>query len=794
MPQAFAEGPDKGKNGVKQVTRKTKSRFKSSIATVAVLVSLGLATTVPDRGWAQNYAFTSVSVDGNQRIEPATILSYAGIPRGETVSAGQLNGAFQRLEASGLFESVELIPQGNSLLIKVVEYPTINTIAFEGNNRLKDEDLAGIVQSQSRRVFSPRVAEADAQIIAEAFAQQGRTAARVKPRVIRRSDNRVDLVFEVFEGGNAEIERIGFTGNDVFSDYRLRRVVETKQTGLLSALIAKDTFVEDRIAYDRQLLSDFYASRGYVDFRVTGVNAELSEERDSYFVTFGLQEGQQFRFGDISVVSDLPNVDPLVYQNVIKVKPDKVYSPTLVENDIARIERQVIKEGQNFLQIEPRVTRNDRDLTLDIEYVISRAPRVFVERIDIEGNTTTRDDVVRREFDLVEGDPFNPRAIRQAASRIRALGFFSNAEVNAREGSTPDQVIVDVDVEEQPTGSLSLGGSYSGDDGFGVNVGFSERNFLGRAQVLSLSASTTSSDTSYSFSFSEPAFLGRDVGFGVSLSFRETDNEGDTTYDTRVARFRPSLTFPVSENGRLQVRYTAEMSEMTNIDQDDDELGDIIKSEAFRDEIFDSSIGLTYSYDTRRTGLNPNAGFLLEFGGDFGYGLGGEREFSKLSAKGIAQTTLFNEEITLRARLEGGVVDYDGGSRAVDRFNLGSSILRGFSYAGIGPREVDEDNDVDDPLGGNYYAVASVEAEFPLGLPEEYGLRGALFYDIGSVWGLDASNSNVLYEDFSARHVIGFSILWDSAFGPLRLDFTEALVKEEYDDTQGFDLTINSQF
>ncbi len=785
MMQEFAETR-------KGDVNRMKAKFKSGIAVMAVLVSLGVATSAPTKIWAQNYSFNTVSIEGNQRIETATVLSYAGIARGETVSAGQLNAAFQRIEASGLFESVELIPQGNTLVIKVVEFPTINRIVFEGNNRIKDDDFANIVQSQSRRVFNPRVAEADAQNIAQAYAQQGRPAARVTPSVIRRSDNRIDLVFEVFEGGNAEIERVGFAGNNVFSDYRLRRVIETKQTGIFSALISKDTFIEDRIAFDRQLLSDFYASRGYVDFSITGVNAELSEERDSYFVTFNMQEGQQFRFGEISVSTDLATVDPLIYENAIKVKSDRVYSPVLIENDIARIERLAIKEGENFLQVEPRVTRNDRDLTLDVEYVLTRGDRVFIERIDIEGNTTTRDDVIRREFDSVEGDPFNPREIRQAAARIRSTGFFANAEVEAREGSTPDQVLVDVDVVEQPTGSLSFGGSFSADDGFGLSVSFSERNFLGRGQSLGVGATTASSASNYFFNFSEPAFLGRDVGFGLNLSFSETDNEGDTTYDTRIARVRPSLTFPVSENGRLQVRYTAELSEMTNVDQDDTEIGDIVKAEGLVGEVFDSSFGFTYSYDTRRTGLNPNAGLLLEFGGDFG--AGGDRKFTQLTTKAIAQTEIFNEEVVLRARVEGGLVDYDGEGRSVDRFNLGSSILRGFSYAGIGPREVDEDNDVDDTLGGNYYAVASLEAEFPLGLPEEYGLRGAVFYDIGSVWGLDQSNSDVLYEDFTARHVIGASILWDSAFGPLRLNFTKALVKEEYDDERTFDLTISSTF
>ncbi|MBV2360849.1 outer membrane protein assembly factor BamA [Thalassococcus sp. CAU 1522] len=759
----------------------------------AIAIAAGLSfSAVPDAALAQDYRFQSVTIEGNQRVEPGTILSYAGIARGEAVSAAELNDAFQRLTASGLFESVDLQPQGSRLVISVVEYPTINRIAFEGNNRIKDEDLANIVQSQSRRVFNPRLAEQDAQSISEAYGQQGRLAARVQPKVIRRSDNRVDLVFEIFEGGVSEIERIAFVGNQAYSDRRLRRVLETKQAGLLRAVIRRDTFVEDRIEFDRQLLRDFYAARGYVDFRITGVNAELAQERDGYFVTFNVEEGQQFRVGAVTVTSDLPDVDPDLFQDAVKLREGVVYSPTRVEVDIARLERLAIREGLNFIRVDPRISRNDRDLTLDVEYVLTRGERIFVERIDIEGNTTTLDRVIRRQFDVVEGDPFNPRAIRESAERIRALGFFSSSDVNAREGSSPNQVIVDVDVEEQPTGSLSFGGSYSTSSGLGAAISFSERNFLGRGQELRFAINTASTTRNYSFSFTEPSFLARDLAFNLGLNYAETDNQGSAEYDTKTGVFQPSFTFPVSENGRLQLRYTTRLSDMVDVDEDSTSVGQIVKEEAAEGERIDSSVGFTYSYDTRRTGLNPNAGVLLEFGTDFG-GLGGDSSFTKTSVRAVAQTTILNEEVTLRATLEGGLLNYSSGkSRSVDRYFLGSSVMRGFEFGGIGPRE--RTGGIDDALGGTKFAVARFEAEFPLGLPEEYGITGGLFYDVGSVWGLDRSSPNVIYEDFSARHVVGFSIFWDSVLGPLRLNFSEALVKEEHDEPQAFDLTISTRF
>ncbi|MDU8913041.1 outer membrane protein assembly factor BamA [Aestuariicoccus sp. MJ-SS9] len=741
------------------------------------------------QAWAQSYVFNSVSIEGNQRIEPGTILSYAGIGRGQTVSAAELNDAYQRILASGLFESVEIVPQGSRLVIKVVEFPTVNRINFEGNRRIKDEDLEPLLQSQPRRVFNPRLAEADAAAITDAYVQQGRVAARVQPKVIRRSENRVDLVFEIFEGGTTEVERIAFVGNTEYSDRRLRRVLETKQAGLFRAIIRSDTFIADRIEFDKQVLSDFYSSRGYVDFRITGVNAELTQERDGYFVTFNVDEGQQFRVGEVLVTSDLPEVDAEAFQKAVKIRDGAVYSPSLVENDIARLERLAIREGLNFVRVEPRITRNDADLTLDVEFMLTRGQRIFVERIDIEGNTTTLDRVIRRQFRVVEGDPFNPRAIRESAERIRALGFFGNAEVQAREGSTPQQVIVDVDVEEAPTGSLSFGGSFSSDNGFGLAVEFNERNFLGRGQGLTLGVDTGTESRSYTFRFTEPSLLGRDLAFNLNLNYSETDNFA-AEYDTTLGSFQPSLSFPLSENGRMQLRYTARASEIDDLSSN---VGALITAEADRGQVWDSSVGYTYSYDTRRTGLNPNAGVLLEFGQDFG-GLGGDNTFVKTTVRAVAQTKVLNEEVTLRASFNAGALNYSSGSsRVTDRYFLGSSLMRGFELGGIGPREYGP-GEVDDALGGNYYAVARFEAEFPLGLPEEYGITGGVFYDIGSLWGLDDTNANVLYDDFSSRQVVGVSIFWNTAIGPLRFNFTEALQKEKRDEERNFELTISTQF
>lgn len=763
------------------------------IKRLAVILFLSIAavcSAAPQAAQAQTYRFTSVAVEGNQRVDPATILSYAGISRGEAITAAQLNDAYQKIVNTGLFESVELIPQGGRLLIRVNEYPTINVISFEGNRRLKDEDLSKIVTSQSRRVYSPKTAEADAAAIVGAYEQAGRLAATVEPRIIRRSENRVDLVFEITEGKVVEVNRISFVGNRNFSERRLRRVLGTKQAGLLRFIIKSDTFVADRIEFDKQVLRDFYLSRGYIDFQVLSVTSELTRNRDSFIVTFNIREGQKFEFGKITASSDLAEIDPAEFESVTKIRDGVTYSPTLVENTITRMERLATEKGLNFIRVEPRITRRDRDLKLDVDFVISKGPRVFVERIDIEGNATTLDRVIRRQFRTVEGDPFNPRAIRQAAERIRALGFFSTADVNAREGTSPDQVIVDVNVEEKPTGSLSFGLNYSVNDGLGAAISFSESNFLGRGQYLKLSYGTGVNNATSELIFAEPAFLGRDVTFRFNAKYGQTSGQYDALYRTRTILISPSLEFPIAENSRLAVRYTIAENDLFKYKGE----SPVITSEADKGALLSSKLGYTYTYDTRTTGLDPNAGVLIRFGQDIA-GLGGDVKSLETTGLVSAQKKVRNEEVTLRAELEGGLLSMiSGNSRVTDRY-FGNGKIRGFSANGIGPR--DTTTAKNEALGGNAFAVARFEAEFPLGLPEEYGITGGVFADVGSVWSLDdtrAFGGGSVDDSLHLRSSLGVSIFWNTALGPLRFNFAKAIVKKSYDKTQVFDLTLSTQF
>jgi outer membrane protein insertion porin family len=759
------------------------SRALAACLVLVVALGLSLASAVQ----AQTFRFTSFDVQGNTRISDSAILTYAGIAPGAVVSGAQVNDALQRLQNTGLFEQVDITPRGGTLVIAVQEYPTINRITVEGNRRLDAEVLLSNIQSVPRRTYSPSVAEQDANAIVEAYRVSGRLTATVTPRIIRRPENRVDLVFEVAEGRVVETERLSFVGNRAYSDRRLRRVLESTQAGLLRQVIQRDTFIAERIALDRQLLTDFYQDRGFVDFQILSVTPELARGRDAYFVTFNIQEGQSFDIGNITTVSEIPGLDAAEYQNVIRIRPGITYSPRLIDNTISRMEALATQQGLRFVRVEPRITRNDATRTLDVEFVISRGERVFVERIDIEGNATTLDRVIRRQFTQVEGDPFDPRAIRQAAERIRATGFFSDVAVEGRPGTAEDQVIVDVNVEEQPTGSLGFSASFSTDTGAGLAVNFSEENFLGRGQGLRFGFNTTDGSRSFTFAFTEPQFMARDLALTLNAFYAETSSQ-NRDFDTLDIGARAGLAFPVSEFGRLSVYYGIEQNEISGLDQVNTS-PIILADEGDR---LNSYIGMQYAYDTRDTGLDTTRGVRLQFGGEYA-GLGGDAEYFRATFLGIAEQQVMREEVTLRASFEAGALEtIDGDSRLSDRFFLSSRQMRGFEPNGLGPRDLTVANQ--DALGGNYFAVARFEAAFPLGLPDEYGISGGVFYDIGSVWGLDNTNGGAVDDDLYWRQSVGVSIFWDTAIGPLRFNFSYPFEFESYDLTREFDLTIEARF
>ncbi|WP_380052175.1 outer membrane protein assembly factor BamA [Falsihalocynthiibacter sp. SS001] len=766
------------------------------LAVFLLILTTALIAT-PQAAKAQDYRFKSVNIDGNVRVDSATIINYLGIQSGQSLSGGELNAAYQNLIGSGLFESAEITPRGNVLDVRVVEYPTVNRIAIEGNKRLKDDALFTVVRSQPRLVYNPTLAEQDAAALVEAYEVGGRLAATVTPKIIRRSDNRVDLVFEVTEGKVVDVERLRFVGNRAFSDRRLRSVLETKQAGLFRTFVKSDTFVADRIEFDKQSLTDFYTARGFVDFQTVSVASELARERDGVFLTFRIQEGQQFSFGRFAVTSEIPNLNPAPYQRLIKIRSGRSFNPAYIDAAITRMENKALKDGLDFVRVEPRVIRNARERTIDVNFVLVRGPRVFVERIDIEGNTTTLDRVVRQQFRSVEGDPFNPREISHSADRIRALGYFEDVQVETREGSSPDRVIVDVDVEETTTGALTLGLAYSTNDGPGINLGYTQTNLLGRGQTLSFNINTVAEEQSYVFGFTEPFLFGRDLKFDADIGHRTTTNSTQQ-YKTVRDTFSPSIEFPLSERGRLGLRYRILNTKLSETSPDSSRL--VTKDEGER---LDNSFGYFYSFDSRRSKIDEDISYVVRFTQNFGFN--DTDPFMRATGFMGAQASIFDDLVQVRAIVEGGAVKVynDGETKITDRFAQNTRIMRGFENFGVGPRDLNAPNQ--DSLGGNFFAVLRLEADFPIGLPEEYGISGGLFLDTGSYWGLDDTAGGptgaacpvadcTVDDDFYLRSVIGFALYWDTPLGPLRFNFTKALKKKDYDVEEPFELTISTKF
>jgi outer membrane protein insertion porin family len=571
--------------------------------------------------------------------------------------------------------------------------------------------------------------------------------------------------------------------------------LNTKQAGLLRIFVQRDTYIEDRVEFDKQVLADFYNSRGYIDFQIQSVTSELSKTRDSFFLTFRVQEGQQFSFGKLTSRSDLEDVDTADFEEALKIEPGDIYSPALVENTIVRMERRALELGLDFVRVEPRVTRNNDDLALDINFTLTRGPRVFVERIDIAGNTTTLDRVIRRQFKIVEGDALNPREIRASAERIRALGFFSSSDVSTREGSAPNQRIVEVAVTEKPTGSLKFGANYNSANGVGLVASFREANFLGRGQTTSFGVNTTSSTRSFDFAFEEPSLYNRDLSLSFGLDYQGT-SKSNARYDTRAIEFKSALGFPVSDSGFFTPKLFYNNEELSGVTAN----SKVIKEEAKERPRKTFGLGYTYSFDNRRTGLDPKAGMFLRLSQDFD--LTGDVRFIRTGVKLGGETYLRNEDFKVTATFEGGALNFTRGnsSRVTDRFFLGSNMFRGFEAGGLGPREF-EGSSINDALGGEYYTVARFETQFPIGLPEEYGIEFGAFFDVGSVWGLNSAHvgsgenkAKILYDDFTLRSVAGVSIFWSTPIGPLRFNFTDAVKKAEHDVEQSFDLTVSTSF
>jgi len=757
-------------------------RIGRSLGAIITVLMLGVIFTgLPVPAWAQTV--NEIRVEGNQRIEPETVRSYMVIREGDPYDDEQVDQSLKSLFATGLFADVVIRRDETDLIVVVVENPIINRIAFEGNDNLDLEQLSAEVRLGPRVVYTRARVQADAQRIVELYRRSGRFAATVDPKIIELSQNRVDLVFEINEGPVTGVRRINFVGNREYSDKDLRGIILTEESRWYRFLSSNDNYDPDRVAFDRELLRRWYLQRGYADFRVISAVAELTRDRTDFYLSFTVEEGETYTIGDVRVESDITSLNPGTLRTLVRTQPGSLYNADEIDKSIEDMTRLAGTIGYAFVDIRPRIDRDRENRIINITYQVDESPRVYVERINIVGNSRTLDSVIRREFRLAEGDAFNAVLLDRSRTRINALGFFSRVDVTTEDGSTEDRTIINVEVEEQSTGELSIGAGFSSAASFVAELRVSERNLLGRGQRLNVGLLIGSLRQEIDLSFTEPYFLGRDLAAGFDLFRVSNDFQDEASFDSSSTGLGLRLGFPLTEFMTLNTRYTLRRDVITDVGSN----ASIVVQNS-EGSATTSSVGYTLSFNNLDNFKLPTRGYRFSVSQDFA-GLGGTERYVRTVVNYAFYRQLIDKVIAV-ARVENGVIWGIGDDvRIIDRFFLGPDDVRGFDRAGLGPR----DTTTGDGLGGNLYYKFTGEVTFPLGLPEEFGIRGAVFFDGGSLAFLDENDPSIV-DVGSLRMSAGVGVSWDSPFGPIRLDYAEAFLKEEFDRTEALHFSFGTRF
>jgi outer membrane protein insertion porin family len=759
-------------------------QFFQNLNTLLLLVALLSSFSIlPIKAYSQESIISSIVVEGNKRITSETIIAISKIQKGVSYSPSQLNSALQLIKRSTFFKTATVSINNNILKINVIENPTVNSINFEGNNLLQDVNLSELISSKERQTLSISKIEKDTDTIASAYANTGRISASISPKIIKLSDNRVDLIFEISEGQITEVEKITFTGNRTFSDFRLKGVVATKQAGIFRRLIKSDTYIEEKLDYDIELLQNFYINKGYIDFEVK-TSVELTRNKDAFLINYIIKEGQQYNFSEINFdITDL-NIDKESLIKLNRIKEGSNFDQRRISKLIEEIDIYLTKNGFNFIEPIPIINRNDEELAMEVQIQMQRTKKIFVERIEVEGNSTTLDKVIRLQFDFAEGDPFNRRKILKAVDKIRGLGFFSNVETNTREGSSPEKIIIEVNLTEKPTGSLGIGAGFNSSDGSVFTFNVNERNFLGKGQTVKLDLSTSKIEKQTAIGFEDPSFLGRNLLAGISFG-QTTSTPSSTPLKTEKLYFSPKIGFPLSRDSSISIKY--------RLDQDKVKLTSdpLLVSPLIKIDVGDnnkSALILSYNLDKTNSVVSPTAGYDLRLTQEFS-GLGGNISYLKSELIFKTYKTVFRDDIILSSDLSSGVIMGSDAS-IMNRFTLGGDRLKGFRNQGVGPF----DTIYNSPLGGKMFTSLSLQASFPIGVPEEYGIFGGLFVDTGSLWGLDNTDSGRVDDSANIRSAAGVSIFWDTVIGPLRFNWSRPIKRETYDVIENFRFTVDTRF
>ncbi|MBX3478599.1 MAG: outer membrane protein assembly factor BamA [Brevundimonas sp.] len=796
---------------------RAKIRLSGRASALALVLAAGLASpalaqdgaapaaATPDQAAPaqapaqQSVQINRILVQGTQRIDQTTVLSYLPIQPGDTVDAAMLDIGVRTLSRTGLFADVQLMVQNGDLVVHIAENPIINQVIFEGNNALRDDKLREEVTIRPRGIYTRAKIQEDVGSLVELYRLSGRISATVTPKLVQLEQNRVDVVFEIDEGPETGIENITFLGNEAFSDSDLRGVMVTKQSRWWRIMSKNDNYDPNRLEYDREQLRKFYTNRGYYDFRVISSVAELHPDNAAFGVTLTLDEGDRYNFGEINVVTENDRLNTDILRRLLPIRSGDLYESDKIEKAVEALTFAAGSAGYAFVDINPTYSADPETDTVNVTFHVREGQRVYVDRINIVGNTRTIDPVIRRELLLTEGDAFNRALMERSRNNLRALGFFKDVKVEETRGSAPDRSVVNVTVEEQPTGELSIGAGFSSVEAFVVNIGISERNFRGRGQNVVARVEWGSLRQQIDFRFTEPRFMNRDIRAGYDLFHTRYDFKEESSFDYRSTGAGLRLTFPLNGYTSLSTRYFIKSDEVlvpTGYCS-----GVLSGSLALCDQLgasLNSSAGYTLLFSRVNDPVRPTRGWVASLRQDFA-GLGGDVNYIKTEMDAAWYYGLTPNWVVSLQGSVGYVSGWAGDTiRINDRFFKGGNSFRGFENAGIGPRDLR----TRDALGGNFYAIGTAELTLPNGLPEEYGIRTSLFLDVGTLGVLDdryrltaggVIDTNIV-DELAVRAATGLSVHWKSPMGPIRFDFSKILSREDYDRTETFRFSTSTQF
>ncbi len=728
---------------------------------------------------------SKIEVQGNQRIDAETILLYLKLKEGDVATQEKLNESFKALFGTNFFSDVTFDQQGRTLIVHVQENPIINRVAFEGNQKISSETLDKEIGLSPRTIYTRNKVQAAQQKLLQIYRQSGRFAARVEPKIIKLPENRIDLVFEIEEGPVTQVEKINFVGNRNFSDGTLEAAIQTKESRWYRFFTSDDNYDPDRLNYDQEKLRQFYLNHGYADFKIVSAVAELSPDQKDFFITFTLEEGEKYKFGKVQIESKIPSISLEKLQEAVAFEEDDWYSAKLVDTTVEKMMEVAGEQGYAFVEPKAKAKKNKENQTVDLTFVLEEGPKIYIQRIDIVGNTRTLDSVVRRELTISEGDAFNVVRVRKSLQKIKDLNYFKKVDLTRHPGDAPDKVVLKLEVEEQSTGELMLSGGYGQNIGPLGEISVRERNLLGTGQSVGAKTRIAKRQTLIDFDYEQPYFLGRHLMFGMNAYMKKEDLKSQSSFEEKTNGLGTWIGYELAEYWTQILGYGLRFDHIGGLSS---YASKFVRQQKVNTII--SSVYQTIMYDRRDSKIDPRSGYTTSLTNEFS-GVGGDVKYSKNEIGGTYYYPL-GEDVTLSTRGKYGQIFGLGRTlRIADRYNLGGDSLRGFDYAGVSPRDR---TGIQDALGGMKFYAMSLESTFPIGLPNEFGIRGSTFIDAGSVWDSQYKSDPIVFDDDAIRVSAGVGLAWRSPMGPLRVNFAWPLKKRTLDKTRMFLFGFSTQF